>query len=89
VLQVVGPWLGAVKREQARDVMAAFANQLRLKGGSTLCKRGHKYDRVQRRSNGSLHRRCNACARLLSRRKRAALGIAPRQFKDVRRRYTE
>lgn len=34
-------------------------------------------------------RRCNACRRLLDRRKRAALGIAPRPFKDLARRYTE
>jgi hypothetical protein len=89
VLKVVGPWLGAVKREQARDAMTRFTRQARLKGGSTLCKRGHAYDRVTLRRNGTLHRRCNACARLLGRRQRAALGIAPRQFGDVARRYTE
>jgi hypothetical protein len=89
VLEVVGPWLGTIKREQARDAMAAFTRQARLKGGSTQCKRGHKYDVVGRRPNGTLHRRCNACARLLGRRKRASLGIAPRPFKNVARRYTE
>jgi hypothetical protein len=89
VLEVVGPWLGAVKREQARDVMAAFTAQVRLKGGSTHCKRGHKYDCVSRRRNGTFHRRCNTCARLLGRRKRASLGIAPRAFKNLARRYTE
>jgi hypothetical protein len=89
VLEVVGPWLGSVKREQARDVMAAFTAQVRLKGGSTHCKRGHAYDVVRRRRNGTLHRRCNACARLLGRRARARQGIAPRQFSNVARRYTE
>jgi len=89
VLEVVGPWLGSVKREQARDVMAAFTAQVRLKGGSTHCKRGHKYDHVGRRRNGTLHRRCNACARLLGRQARARQGIAPRQFKNVARRYTD
>jgi len=89
VLAVVGPWLGSVKREQARAAMAAFTSQVRLKGGSTLCKRGHKYDVVGRRGNGSMRRRCNACARLLGRRKRASLGIAPRQFRNIARRYTD
>ncbi|HEV2250831.1 MAG TPA: hypothetical protein VGT60_10035 [Candidatus Limnocylindria bacterium] len=89
VLKVVGPWLGAVKRAQARDVMAAFTAQVRLKGGSTQCIRGHTYDRVARRRNGTVHRRCNACARLLGRRTRAALGIPPRPFKNPARRYTE
>lgn len=89
VLAVVGPWLGSVKREQARAAMAAFTSQVRLKGGSTLCKRGHKYDVVGRRGNGTMRRRCNACARLLGRRTRASLGIAPRQFRNIARRYTD
>jgi len=90
VLEVVGPWLGTVKREQARDVMAAFTSHVRLKGGSTHCERGHEYDLVSRRRNGTLHRRCNECARILGRRARARQGIAPRrQFKDAKRRYTE
>jgi hypothetical protein len=88
VLETVGPWLGTVKREQARDAIAAFTKQVRLKGGSTHCKRGHRYSLVGRRPNGTLHRRCSACARLLGRRKRASLGIAPRRFKDISRRYT-
>jgi hypothetical protein len=89
VLEVVGPWLGAVKRDQARDAMAAFARQVRLKGSATHCKRGHEYDVVARRRNGNLHRRCNACARLLGRRARARQGIPARQFRNVARRYTE
>lgn len=89
VLEVVGPWLGSVKKQQARAAMSAFTRQVRLKGGSTRCKRGHEYDVVGRRPNGTVHRRCNTCARLLGRRKRALLGIPPRQFRDVARRYTE
>lgn len=89
VLEVVDPWLGTVKRDQARDAIASFTEQIRFKGGTTHCKRGHTYDRITRRRNGSLHRRCNACARLLGRRQRAALGIAPRQFTNAARRYTE
>jgi hypothetical protein len=88
VLAIVGPWLGAVKREQARDVMAAFIAQVRLKGGATHCKRGHNYDRIGQRRTGEARRRCNTCARLLGRRKRASQGIPPRPFKDLTRRYT-
>lgn len=89
VLTIVGPWLGPLKRGQARAAITAFQAQVRLKGGSTHCKRGHRYDVVGRRKNGTLRRRCHACARLLDRRKRAALGIPPRPFKNAARRYTE
>jgi hypothetical protein len=88
VLGVVGPWLGTVKREQARDSMRAFTGQVRLKGNRTHCKRGHAYDRRVTR-NGRTRVFCNACHRLRERRQRALLGIAPRQFKNVARRYTE
>ena len=89
VLDVVGPWIGAVKREQARDSMAAFTSQVRLKGGRTHCKRGHLYDRRITTKANRMRPYCNACARLLARRIRAKQGIKPRQFKDERRRYTE
>jgi hypothetical protein len=89
VLEVVGPWLGAIKRKQARDAMAGFTGQVRMKGSGTHCKRDHQYDVVGRRPNGTVKRRCNACARLLGRRARAVLGIAPRQFTNIARRYTE
>ena len=89
VLDLVGPWLGSVKREQARESIAAFTHQIRTRGGPTRCNRGHEYDAVVRRRNGTLRKRCNTCARLRDRRHRAALGIAPRQFKDLARRYTE
>lgn len=89
VLEIVGPWLGPVKYMQARAAMAAFTQQTRLKGDHKHCKRGHEYDRMGRRPNGSMHRRCNACARLLGRRARAAEGIAPRQFANAARRYTD
>jgi hypothetical protein len=89
-LQVVSPWLGLIKRHQAREAMASFTRQVRLKGPRrTHCKRGHIYDR--RVTTKTQHARpyCNACARLCARRIRAAQGIKPRQFKDERRRYTE
>lgn len=91
VIAAVGPWLGPVKKAQAARSIAAFQRYraARVRGDRVHCKRGHEYDVVRRASNGSMHRRCNACARLLDRQKRAALGIPPRQFKDARRRYTE
>ncbi len=89
VLTVVGPWLGAVKREQARNAIAAFTSQVRLKGGSSSCKRGHRYDRRKLTKAGRMRAYCNTCTRLRERRKRAGEGIAPRPFTDLARRYTE
>jgi hypothetical protein len=89
VLGVVGPWLGEVKRDQARDVMRAFTAQVRLSGSRTHCKRGHPYDRRAVTKAGKTRAYCNTCARLGARRIRAAQGINPRQFKDEGRRYTE
>ena len=89
VIEVVGPWLGAVKRDQARDAMAAFTNQARLRGDRTRCKRGHRYDRRSTLTSGRTRVFCDTCARLRDRRKRAAMGVPPRQFKDAARRYTE
>jgi hypothetical protein len=88
VLDVVGPWLGEVKRDQARDAIEAFTDQVRFKGGG-FCKRGHLYDRRVVTKARRMRAYCNACARLTSRRIRAEQGTAPRQFKDERRRYTE
>jgi hypothetical protein len=88
VLEVVGPWLGSVKREQARDSMGAFTGQVRLKGDRAHCKRGHAYDRRVTR-NGRTRVYCNTCQRIRDRKQRALLGIAPRQFKNAARRYTE
>lgn len=89
VLEVVGPWLGAVKREQARVSMAAFAGQVRLRGCGAQCKRGHAYDRRVMTKARRSRAYCNACARLMARRIRAKQGIKPRQFKDAGRRYTD
>lgn len=49
--------------------------------------RGHEYSHVYMSASGP-KQRCNACARILSREKRAKEGIKPRQFKNVARRYT-
>jgi hypothetical protein len=93
VLEVVQPWLGSVKRAQARRTLAAFTTQPAklkpIRGDAERCKRGHPYDRSVTTKAGGTRAYCNACARLMERRKRAAHGIAPRQFKNVQRRYTE
>jgi len=89
VLAVVGPWLGSVKSEQAVDSMRAYASQTRLKGDEDRCKRGHLYDRRVTLKTDRTRAYCKACARLLARRQRAALGITPRAFRDISRRYTE
>jgi len=88
VLDVIGPWLGSVKREQAREALRAFRSQVRFQGGN-FCKRGHPYDRRVKTKAGRVRAYCNACARLAERRIRAEQGIAPRQFRDEQRRYTQ
>jgi hypothetical protein len=88
VLDIVGPWLGPVKRDQALTAIARFAAQNRVTGDRDHCKRGHAYDRRVTRS-GHDRAICNACERLMDRRDRFAQGIAPREFKNVGRRYTE
>lgn len=89
VLAAVHPWLGKVKSEQARHAIAAFTAQVRHKGDRMQCKRGHLYDRRLVTPKGRSRAYCNTCARLRGRHQRAALGIKPRQFRNVRRRYTE
>lgn len=88
VLEMTAPWLGEVKLEQARKAIAAFRAQIRLKGDSQRCVRGHLYERQASRG-GRPRRICNACARITARRRRAAQGIPPRPFRDPSRRYTE
>jgi hypothetical protein len=92
VLETLQPWLGSVKRAQASAALTAFAEQQaklrRGRGDSEHCKRGHPYDRRVMR-NDRAQGICGACRRLMDRRKRAAQGDAPRQFKNLARRYTE
>jgi hypothetical protein len=87
VLTRVRPWLGTVKQEQARLAIDGFRGQLRLRGDSQGCVRGHVYDHVYMSKTGP-KRRCSACARILGRRARARQGIKPRQFRNIARRYT-
>lgn len=84
----VRPWLGTVKQEQARVAIDRFLSQERLHGSASHCVRGHAYSGWSVTASGRRKARCNACARLLQRMKRAAQGIRPRQFKNVARRYT-
>lgn len=84
----VRPWLGTVKQEQARSAIDRFLGQTRLHGNSSHCARGHEYSGWYVMASGRRKARCNACARLLQRMKRAAKGIKPRQFKNIARRYT-
>jgi hypothetical protein len=87
VLTLTSPWLSAEKREQALKAVAKFASQTRLKGDATRCVRGHPYTRVAMKG-GRARRICNSCERLTDRARRAALGIPPRAFKNIARRYT-
>ncbi|HEY8806697.1 MAG TPA: hypothetical protein VIN70_03840 [Candidatus Limnocylindria bacterium] len=89
VLTIVGPWLSSVKREQAWKALDDFLGQRRIHGDHERCVRGHAYDKRVLLQGGRSRGYCNTCRRLLDRRKRAAQGVAPRQFRNVARRYTE
>jgi hypothetical protein len=88
VLEITRPWLGDEKSADAAAALAAFRSQVRLKGDSVRCVRGHEYSYTAMRG-GRMRRICNACARLQDRRERARQGIPPRAFKNIARRYTE
>lgn len=86
-LEVVRPWLGGVKVAQAERARQMFAERRRIRGDESRCIRGHAYDHVLVRDHGRIRRRCNACARIAARMKRAAQGVKPRQFTNISRRY--
>lgn len=86
VLTLLRPWLGSVKLAQAQSAISAFNDQVRLKGDTEHCMRGHEYF-SRRLRGGRLRRVCNICGRITARALRAAQGIPPRQFKSVERRY--
>ena len=88
VLEITRPWLGDEKSADAAAALAGFRSQVRLKGDSIRCVRGHEYSYMAMRG-GRMRRICNSCARIADRRSRAKQGIAPRPFKNVARRYTE
>ena len=87
VLTCTGKWLGVVKADQAQLALRSFRAQTRLKGSDTHCVRGHEYSGSSMRG-GRMRRICRPCDRMNSRLRRAAAGIAPRQFRNVLRRYT-
>lgn len=87
VFALVRSWLGTVKQDQARRAIDGFRSQTRLHGTSDRCVRGHEYEHIYVSGTGP-KRRCNACARVISRLKRASEGIKPRQFRNIARRYT-
>jgi hypothetical protein len=88
VLRLLEPFLGEIKAAEAHRALAAFRAQVRLKGNSTHCRRGHEYTQTALRG-GRTRRICNPCARIIDRRKRAKQGIPPRAFKNIARRYTQ
>ena len=85
VLAQVRPFLGTVRRSQAEAALARYAARPRARGDRERCLRGHPYDRRRRNGRGV----CLTCRRLRERLARAAQGIAPRAFRDPRRRYTD
>jgi hypothetical protein len=58
-----------------------------LKGDRIHCFRGHEYTGSSIRG-GRRRRICRPCDRIAARKRRAAAGIAARQFRDPSRRYT-
>lgn len=73
LLDAVRPWLGTVKIAQA-TVALAKAEENRVRGDSEHCIRGHVYDRIYVRPDGTIHRICNACDRINDRARRLASG---------------
>ena len=82
VLEAVRPWLGTVKITQATAALAK-AESSRVRGDSERCARGHVYDRIYVRPNGSIHRICNECDRMNDRAKRVANGGKPRALRSA------
>jgi len=88
VLRMLEPFLDVIKTAEAQKALAAFRAQVRLKGDTSRCRRGHEYTYTAMRG-GRIKRICSPCARLADRRKRAKQGIPPRPFTDISRRYTQ
>jgi hypothetical protein len=81
VLEMVRPWLGPVKTSQAVAALMT-AESSRLRGDAKRCVRGHSYDRVYVRPDGSIHHVCKACERVNERLKRAASGSKQRRLRN-------
>ena len=81
VLEEVRAWLGPVKTLQAETALEVVLAS-RVRGDADRCKRGHLYDRIAVRPDGSIHRICNTCTRINEKAKRAAAGSKPRNLKN-------
>jgi hypothetical protein len=88
VLESVRPWLGSVKVAQATAALAK-ARSSRVRGDAEHCIRGHLYDHTYVRPDGTIHRRCNTCARARERAIRASQGSTPRRFRNPEMRLEE
>lgn len=86
-MEVLRPWLGQKKREQADEALRRFRAQHRVRGDRERCAKGHVYDAYRMKSVGMRHI-CRTCARLRDRAKRSRAGILPRPFTSLSRRYT-
>jgi hypothetical protein len=81
VFEKLRPWLGEVKLAQARAALDTHEAS-RVRGGSDRCIRGHVYDSVEIRADGTIRRRCSACDRIRGREKRAAQGAIARVVRN-------
>jgi hypothetical protein len=88
VLESLRPWLGSVKTQQATVALEKH-DASRVRGTSDRCKRGHVYDQISVRADGTIHRRCSVCARMAQRLSRLAQGIKPRRFRHPENRLEE
>jgi hypothetical protein len=82
IAALVEPWIGDLKLRQAHTAIDA-ASALRVRGTDEHCIRGHVYDRVYVRPDGTIHRVCNACERIRRQASRAALGSKRRMLRNV------
>jgi len=73
VVERLRPWLGEVKLLQATQALDAH-ELARVRGTQERCARGHLYDHIYVRPDGTIHRRCNACARQRDREMRLERG---------------
>ncbi len=87
VLRRTKPSLGTVKATQATTALEAFRAQVRLKGDTTHCIRGHAYSSVAIHG-GRLRRICRECNLIYKFRRRAAKSVPQHKLTKPPRRYT-
>jgi len=56
---------------------------VRVRGTQERCIRGHVYDRVVVRPDGTIHQICNSCERMNEREKHVANGGVPRAVRNA------